>query len=197
MNRSIRSFLLATTLVASMLATSGLIATAQESAEDDTFSTWGAQPRTLPTDVVEMVVDRVVDGDTLNLTFPDDDWYYSVRIIGIDTPEKDGPYTDEECFGTEATAELSNLLPKGTVVYVERDVTDEDRNGRWLRHVWLPFADEDGNNVEDEAYLVSEILVLGGFADARSYEPDDEHDAVLKDAEDEARGDDLGFWGAC
>ncbi|MEJ7837506.1 MAG: thermonuclease family protein [Thermomicrobiales bacterium] len=197
MVRKLRTLLLLTALLATFSSAPFSDAIAQDDDNLDTFTTWGAEPRPLPVDVEEMVVDRIVDGDTINLTYPGDNWYYRVRIIGIDTPEKNGPYTDEECYGPESSAELTSLLPEGTIVYVEQDVTDEDRNGRWLRHVWLPFADEDGNNVEDEAYLVSEILVLGGFADARAYDSEEKHIDLLEDAEEEARTEDLGFWGAC
>jgi micrococcal nuclease len=185
-------------MVAALLGSLGLsvphLAGAQSG--DDTFETYGAEPRPLPDDVVEMVVEKVVDGDTLHLVYPDDDWYYEVRIIGIDSPEKDGPYTDAECYGDESTRALEDLLPVGTFVYVEKDVSDEDRNDRWLRHIWLPFA-EDGRDVEDEAYLVSEILTLGGWVDVKTYEPDVKYDDILKDAERDARKQDAGFWGAC
>jgi micrococcal nuclease len=174
----------------------GFVNSVSAQSGDETFDTYGAEPRPLPEDAVEMVVDRVVDGDTLHLTYPNDDWYYPVRIIGIDTPEKAGPYTTEECYGKEATAELTRLLPRDTIVYVERDVTDLDRNDRWLRHIWLPFA-EDGIDVEGEAYLISEILVRGGWADAKQYRPDDKYDVILIEAEKDAKREDAGFWGAC
>jgi len=41
------------------------------------------------------------------------------------------------------------------------------------------------------------VLVLGGFAEARSYPPDDLYDDVLDDAEKVARGDRAGLWRSC
>lgn len=158
---------------------------------DDTFTVDGAEPRELPDDAEEMIVHKVVDGDTLQLTYPDDDWYYVTRIIGINAPESVKPNSPVECYGPEASDRLKELLPVGSVVYVTQDVSDEDQYGRRLRHVWIRDADTD------EAFLVSEILVRGGYADAREYRPDDEYDDELADAEDEARDDDLGMWGAC
>jgi endonuclease YncB( thermonuclease family) len=196
MNTLFRMSLLFLSLLMAFGSTVVAPASAQTPDDDDTFDTYGAEPRALPDDVVEMVVDSVVDGDTLHLTYPDDDWYYPVRIIGIDAPEKDGPYTREECYGKESTNELARLLPVGTYVYVERDVSDEDRNGRWLRHVWLPFA-VDGEDVDDEAYLVSEILVRGGWVDAKTYKPDDKYESILNKAEKDASKRDAGIWGAC
>jgi len=103
----------------------------------------------------------------------------------------DGPYTEEGCYGREAKAYLTRLMPVGTEVYVQIDQTDEDRNGRRLRHLFIVEPDTD------DAYLVSEILVLGGFADARSYPPDDRYDDVLREAESLARKERAGLWRAC
>ena len=159
--------------------------------DSDTFTVDGAEPHTLPRDAERMIVHRVVDGDTVQLMYPDDDWYYVVRIIGINAPESVKPNSPVECFGPEASDRLKELLPVGSVVYVERDVSDEDQYGRWLRHIWILDAESK------EAFLVSEILVRGGYADARAYRPDDLFDDELADAERDAQREDVGMWGAC
>ncbi len=151
----------------------------------------GALPWELAEDVERMVVHRVVDGDTVHLTYPNDSWYYPTRIIGIQAPEMDGPFTEEGCYGSEAKQFLAKLLPVGTEVYAQKDRTDEDRNGRRLRHLFVIHPKTD------DAYLVSEVLVLGGFADARSYPPNDLYDDVLRDAEELARERRRGLWRAC
>ena len=164
----------------------------------------GALPWEIPDDAQRMIVDKVVDGDTVRLTFPGDDWYYPVRLIGIQAPEMDGPYTRRECYGPEATDFLSKLLPPGTGVFVQRDITDKDRSGRHLRHVFLAgpnrsessrTATRDGDRAD--VYLLSEVLVLGGYAQARSYPPDDLYDDVLAEAEEIARDDRTGLWDSC
>jgi len=151
----------------------------------------GALPWELPDDAERMIVHSITDGDTVRLTYPNDDWYYNTRIIGIQAPEMDGPWTEEGCYGPEAKEFLQELMPVGSVVYAQQDVSDEDRNGRRLRHIFL--YEEDTR----DAYLVSEILVLGGFADAREYRPDDLYDDILAEAEEIARRDDAGLWDAC
>jgi micrococcal nuclease len=151
----------------------------------------GALPWVLPEDAEKMIVDTVVDGDTVKLTKPNDDWWESYRIIGIQAPEMDGPYTDEECYGPEAKAFLSQLLPKGSEVYVQQDISDKDRNGRFLRHVFI--LDEEAGG----AFLVSEVLVLGGYARARSYPPDDLYDDILAEAQGIADADNEGLWDSC
>ena len=164
----------------------------------------GALPWEIPEDAQRMIVDKVVDGDTVRLTYPGDDWYYPVRLIGIQAPEMDGPYTQRECYGAEATKFLTELLPVGTGVFVQQDVTDEDRSGRRLRHVFFAGPDlskstRAAGRDDDSAtvYLLSEVLVLGGFAEAWSYPPDDLYDDVLAEAEEIARDDRTGLWGSC
>jgi micrococcal nuclease len=151
----------------------------------------GALPWELPDDAEEMVVHSVTDGDTVRLTYPDNDYYYNTRLIGIQAPEMDGPWTEEQCYGPEAKTFLAELLPVGTTVYAQVDVEDEDQNDRRLRHVFI--YEEDTQN----AYLVTEILVLGGFAEARSYPPNDLYDDVLAEAQLFAREDDSGLWESC
>jgi hypothetical protein len=60
----------------------------------------------------------------------------------------------------------------------------------------LPYA-ENGVDVQDKAYLVSEILALGGWVDVKTYKPDVKYDKILKDAERKAQKQDTGLWGAC
>ncbi len=151
----------------------------------------GALPWELPDDAEKMMVHSVTDGDTVRLTYPNNDYYYNTRLIGIQAPEMDGPWTKEQCYGPEAKEFLKELLPVGTTVYVQVDMEDEDPNGRRLRHVFI--YEEDTRN----AYLVSEILVLGGFAGARSYPPNTLYDDVLAEAQQLARKNDSGLWDAC
>lgn len=156
----------------------------------DNFDYFGAIPWELPGDAEKMVVDKVHDGDSINLTKPNDDWWEKYRIIGIQAPEIEG-YKEEECFGKDAAAFLQELLPRGTEVWIQQDISDKDTNDRFLRHVFI--QDEETG----EYYLLSEVLVLGGYAKARSYPPDDLYDDVLHEAQQIAEDDDAGLWEAC
>src|SRR4051794_14552875 len=71
---------------------------------------------------------RVVDGDTIVLSFDGHD--EKVRLIGIDTPETVDPDRPVGCFGHEASAFTTGLLPAGTAVLVERDAEARDPYGR-------------------------------------------------------------------
>lgn len=156
----------------------------------DDFDYFGAVPWELPEDAEKMVVDSVHDGDSLKLTEPDDDWWEEYRIIGIQAPEIEG-YREEECYGQESAAFLTSLVPKGTQVYVQQDISDTDRNDRYLRHIFI--VDEETGDV----FLLSEVLVLGGYAKARSYPPDDLYDDILAEAQEIADKNDEGLWDAC
>ena len=180
------------------------------SAGQPEFETYGALPWEKPAGAVPYLVEEVTDGDTIRVIAPvdagdlDPGWE-PVRMVGIDAPEKDGPYTDEECYGQEATEFLKELLPEGTIVYLQvdndEDIPDElelnnegielEDNDRWLVHVYLRA---DGT---DEYYLVSEILALGGLVDVKDYGDNSYFAGELQDAEELARGEDRGIWGAC
>ena len=66
------------------------------------------QAATYPAEVV-----RVVDGDTVILKW--EGQQSRVRIIGIDTPEVDGPHTNNECWGQEASQQARRLLSNQTI----------------------------------------------------------------------------------
>ena len=155
------------------------------------LDTAGVEGQELPDDTEAATVSDVVDGDTIEVTFPPDNLQVDIRIIGINAPESVRPNYPVECYGPEASDRLAELLPGGTTVYLQQDVSETDQFDRLLRHAWI--VDE----ASGDAYLVSEILVRGGFVDARAYRPDDLHDDRLADAERAARDEGAGMWGAC
>jgi micrococcal nuclease len=127
---------------------------------------------------------RVTDGDTITVDIAGLD--FEVRYIGIDAPEKSGPFTQPEWLGPEA-AQANELLVGGQTVFLERDVTEVDRFDRLLRYVWLRTG--------DGWLLVNRELVRQGLADAQAYRPDTRWQDELDEAEREARADQLGLWG--
>jgi endonuclease YncB( thermonuclease family) len=80
-----------------------------------------------------VVLERVVDGDTVEDRFPDDS-LASVRLIGIDTPEK---YGATECGAEEASAAMERRVQPGQRLRLIWDRTqgDVDYYGRLLRYV--------------------------------------------------------------
>jgi micrococcal nuclease len=131
------------------------------------------------------VVVRPVDGDTVLVEV--DGHEEPVRLIGIDTPESVAPDRPVECFGVEAKARTAELLPRGTVVRLERDVEARDRYDRLLAYVVR----------EEDDVLVNLLLVEEGFAEAVAYPPNLAHQGDLDAAEVAARAARRGLWPSC
>ena len=74
------------------------------------------------------VVEYIVDGDTIDVSIRGVS--ERIRLIGINTPETKRPGSPIECWGPEATAFITDLLPIGTDVRVERDTVGRDDYGR-------------------------------------------------------------------
>lgn len=137
---------------------------------------------------VPAVVEHVTDGDTITVLV--DGVRERVRYIGLDAPEiaNDEDGTAAECGGDEARSANADLAA-GAEVVLEQDVSDRDRFGRLLRHVWLQTA--------GTWQVIGERLVEIGAVEARSYPPDTARDAILDAAERRARDAGLGIWGSC
>ena len=130
-------------------------------------------------------VDRVVDGDTIVVELASG--RETVRLIGIDTPESVDPRQPVECFGKEASAHTSSLLPGGTRVRLVRDVEPRDRYDRLLAYVY---------RLPDELF-VNLSLVEDGFAVPLTYPPNVAHTDEIVEAAGEAREAGRGLWSAC
>ena len=118
------------------------------------------------------VVTRVVDGDTL-----DCEGVGRVRLIGMDTPER-----DQQPFGADATAALAELAPVGSTVLLEPDVEAKDRYGRTLAYVWR------------EGVMANWALVRAGYALAATYPPNVQYVERFREAQETARAERAGLW---
>jgi endonuclease YncB( thermonuclease family) len=121
-------------------------------------------------------VRSVPDGDGLKLEDGT-----RVRYIGIDAPEISGYDGKPEPFAEEAKAFNASLV-KGQSVRLERDTSDTDRYGRWLRYVYV------------EGVFVNAELVKTGLATALTLWPDEQHAAELIELEAEAKKKQRGIW---
>lgn len=137
---------------------------------------------TTPTPVlIEAQVVDVVDGDTIRVTI--DGQEYTVRYIGIDTPETVRSDTPVQWMGPEA-AEANAALVAGQTVYLEKDISETDRYGRLLAYIYLA----DGR-------MVNEELVRLGYAYSSSYPPDVYRQGALIAAQQTAVASGAGLWG--
>ncbi len=132
------------------------------------------------TTVPSVLVTRVIDGDTIELSNG-----VKVRYIGVNSPESVDPRRPVQCFGKEASA-YNKQLVEGKKVKLVKDISAVDKYGRLLRYVYL----EDGT-------FVNLKLVQEGFVRAYTFPPDVKFANIFKEAEREARETGEGLWGSC
>jgi micrococcal nuclease len=121
-------------------------------------------------------VRQVIDGDTITVS-----GIGTVRLIGVDAPEKTGGYRASEPFGDAAARFLRTLLD-GQLVRLEYDGERKDQYNRTLAYVFL----EDGT-------LANEAIIRAGYAETyRRFEY--RRKAAFQAAEREARDARRGMW---
>jgi len=126
-----------------------------------------------------LVVSKVLDGDTLELMDG-----RRVRYIGIDAPEKDWEYGDDDCYAEEAML-LNQYLVLAKPVTLVSDQKDMDEYGRLLRYVYI------------DDIFVNDYLVQNGAARTMTIPPDTKYADQLRESEIEAKKAGLGIWGKC
>ena len=135
----------------------------------------------LPAGTTPATVVRAIDGDTIEVRVEGIE--YTVRYIGIDTPETVDPRRPVGCFGEEASA-YNKQLVEGLIVGLEKDVSETDQYGRLLRYVWL-----------NQDTMVNVVLVRDGYAQSSAYPPDVRYQELFDQMEAEARTVGRGLWG--
>jgi len=104
----------------------------------------GCSPKTTDSQVEQLTVTRVIDGDTIVISGGE-----KVRLIGIDTPEKG------QCGFDEAKQALEDLLSNGRAILYTGTISDTDKYDRLLRYIEVEGTD------------VGLTLILDGLAIAR------------------------------
>jgi micrococcal nuclease len=129
------------------------------------------------------VVEEVVDGDTLRVRTVGSAEAVTVRLIGIDSPERSHPNLGKEFFSDEAASHLASLC-LGKAVRMEKDAGETDKYDRLLRYVYLPRPD---------GLLLNEEMLRAGMARAFTRFPFVRKNAFLA-AEAHARREGAGLW---
>ena len=131
-------------------------------------------------DPISARVERVIDGDTIRVRHQGKS--YTVRLIGVDTPETKHPTKAVQYFGREASAFTKAAL-EGKTVLLQKDRTGDtvDRYGRWLRYVLL-----DGDNFNAR-------LIRHGYAHAYRRFPFSKRTEFIQ-LEEQARRRGIGLW---
>lgn len=133
--------------------------------------------RYLPATVV-----RVVDGDTVNVKLENGN-EETVRLLLVDTPETVHPNKPVQPFGPEASAFAKEMMPPGTKVKLELDVSERDKYGRILAYLW----------VDDKMF--NELLLEKGFARvAYVYAPNTKYVDQFYEIQKKAQMEEVGIW---
>ncbi len=131
-------------------------------------------------------VTKVIDGDTIQI-----EGGYKIRYIGVDAPETVDPKRPVGCFGSQASDKNKELV-LGKNVILEKDVSETDKFGRFLRYVYIANS-ETGS----EPIFVNDYLVRTGYARVSTYPPDVRYQEKFLESEKYARENNLGLWSQC
>ena len=125
----------------------------------------------------QILVERVVDGDTLVLAGGE-----RVRLIGVDTPETKHPTKPVEPFGPEASA-FTKKAVEGQAVTLKFDREKYDRYQRLLAYVYR------------DDWCLNEELIRNGLSECVTKYPfDSSMKEKFRQAEDQARRERRGIW---
>lgn len=131
----------------------------------------------VPTYRYKHYVTKVYDGDTITLINGE-----RVRLLGINTPEIESRFRQDEAGGQTAKKWLQEKLSSGEV-FLEFDTQQRDKYKRLLAHLFL----ENGEHLNTE-------IVRAGLATLSIVPPNLRYVAELKKAETHAQQQGLGIW---
>ena len=150
--------------------------------------------------VYKAKVERVIDGDTMVVSFVFDDGskYLEerVRFLGVDTPETVHPNKPVQYYGKEASDFTKKSLTDKTV-WLQTDVNPKDRYDRMLAYVWL--KEPKGKDLDDEEAIRKNMynarLLLDGYAQLMTIQPNSRYANLFVHFQREAREANKGLWG--
>ncbi|EFK95101.1 nuclease (SNase domain protein) [sediment metagenome] len=124
----------------------------------------------------------VIDGDTIKINYYNN--LVSLRVIGINTPEKEGSLREQECFGNEASDKAEELLfDKNIFIELDESQSKFDKYGRLLAYVFFENGDDFGLE-----------MIESGFAYEYTYQGREyKNQNIYKEAQKYAEKNQLGL----
>ena len=200
---------LAKLALAVVIAFVGLVTASLKSSEHHvpvSFKNVAASVHQSPAGYDDIMVTRVIDGDTLVLENKE-----HVRLIGIDTPESrknEKAYRDSDRTGMDVAKivqlgnEAKNFtkhLVEGQRVRLEFDVTAHDKYGRLLAYVYLksdPALNSDPSYVRNDhnEVFVNATIMKSGYASPMTIPPNVKHADYFRELYSQARQEKRGLW---
>ena len=139
-------------------------------------------------EVEKVTVNRVVDGDTVELTDG-----RKIRYLNMDTPETVKPNTPVMCYGMDAKAYNKKAVDQ-KIIWLNFDKDPTDRYGRTLAFIYLDEENASSNNV---AQSLNADMVKKGYSRAISYSPNTTYKKDFESWMVTAREAKKGAWEAC
>ncbi|MBF8228701.1 endonuclease YokF [Bacillus subtilis] len=132
-------------------------------------------------ELVDVTLDRAVDGDTIKVTYNGN--VDTVRYLLVDTPETKKPNSCVQPYGEDASKRNKELVNSGKL-QLEFDKGDRrDKYGRLLAYVYV-----DGKSVQET--LLKEGLARVAYV----YEPNTKYIDQFKKDEQEAKSEKISIW---
>lgn len=145
------------------------------------------------TDLEKAIVMKVVDGDTLRVSVAGEE--QTVRMIGINAPESVSEKLYENTAeGRAAAVHLKSIVKQGDLVYLQKDTSDADRDGKLLRFVWIAKPSSFTDHNELKAKMLNAKILADGYAVAHKYRPDDAYFDIFKVIQLDAFHAGCGLW---
>jgi len=164
----------------------------------------------------DILVTKVFDGDTLLLANGE-----KVRLIGIDTPEAEYSYKEQErkrkrdpqyYEQARAATEFTRKLVERKQVQLEFDLEKRDKYGRLLAYVWyeiVPFSHIKEFNLPDNVVIhhrmnkqgyegsfvfLNATIIKSGYATPMPIKPNIQYAGLFYKLYQEAKEDKRGLW---
>ena len=139
--------------------------------------------------VHEVIVDRVVDGDTIVVEMKGN--LVKIRFSGVNTPESVGDYEDDpQFYGKEASVYTKSVLKEGLTIYLEEDVKTYDKYNRYLAYIWLEYPYEEDFMTD----CFNAILIEQGYAKWFDDRENTKYASIFEQLEKEAQKEKIGLW---
>ena len=130
----------------------------------------------------EVEVVYTVDGDTLVVRKGEEQ--FTVRLIGVDTPESKNCAINECTIEGENAAEYTKeYFQDIKIVYLEYDRGRYDKYGRTLAYVWLRNDANTRSFTDFRKYCYNAIVLENTSCVAKYYSPNGKHRKWLEDIE--------------
>lgn len=138
--------------------------------------------------VIKATVDRVVDGDTVEIVLPDGN-EVDTRLLLIDTPETKHPNLGVQKYGPEASSFAKSVLNQGDTIYFELDGKSKtDKYGRYLGYLWYTCSEHNTLEMYNERVVGEGLARVGYIYDQKK------HLDTLLSTQDIAKSNRLNIW---